>query len=120
MTTPLPPGTNPAGASLIISGAVKGVLLAGVAIDVLPWDGAQVGAVALALSGVFDVLLYFGIVRPRIAQATEDRAQAIADIAVEVDRGRHQALPPQGVPPVGELGIPDPRMRQPRRDDWGA
>ena len=85
--------TNPAGASALISGAVKGVLLALVAINLLPWDGEQVGAVALALSGVVDVILYLRVVRPGIQQQAEDQMYANKiDITTAVDLGVRQAL----------------------------
>lgn len=85
--------TNPAGASAIISSAVKGVLLALVAIKVLPWDGEQVGAVALALSGVVDALLYLRVVRPKLQEQAEEQAIVNKiDISAAVDQGVARAI----------------------------
>lgn len=83
-------GTNPAGAAALISNTAKVVLLALVSIHVLPWNDGQVATVVLALSGVIDVAVYFGWVRPRISAATEGRAIQLASTMSTVrDAGPH-------------------------------
>jgi len=56
---------NPAGAAAVISTTVKLILLALIAVDVVPYSEEQVAAITLAVSGVVDLLLYFGLIKPR-------------------------------------------------------
>jgi hypothetical protein len=64
-----------------------------VAVNVLPWTGDQVAAVALAVSAVVDCGLYFGLIHPRKAQPEledydepeEERSDITLGVETEVD-----------------------------------
>lgn len=64
---------NPTGYGAAISIAVKTVLVALVAVKVLPWDDAQITAVALAVAAVVDLAIFLGLIRPRVTPVSRPR-----------------------------------------------
>jgi hypothetical protein len=77
-------GTNPVGASAVLSGAVKLVLLALVSIGVVPWSNDQAAAVTLALSAIVDAALYLGWIRPHLQQQLRAAQDALPPGAVRL------------------------------------
>jgi hypothetical protein len=67
---------NPAGVGVVISAAVKAVLIAVAALGWVPLDEDAIASVTLAVAAVVDVLLYLGLVKPRV---NELQAQANAN-----------------------------------------
>ncbi|MBG6141148.1 hypothetical protein [Longispora fulva] len=60
------PALTPTALGAAISVAIKAVLLALVALRVLPLDDAQVAALVLAVAALADLGVYLGVVRPRV------------------------------------------------------
>lgn len=58
--------TDPTSYAALISTSVKTVLVALVAVGILPWNDATVGAVAVALAAVVDLAIFLGFIRPRV------------------------------------------------------
>src|SRR6185369_1005339 len=84
-TQPAPTsGTNAAGAGVILSTGIKAVLVALVSIHVLPWDGQQTAAVALALSSLIDIGMYFGWIRPSLSAQLAVAAASVPPGAISV------------------------------------
>ena len=57
---------NPTSVGATISVAVKSVLAALIAIGVIPWDDAQLTAIALAVATVVDLAVYLGLIKPHV------------------------------------------------------
>ena len=64
---------NPTGVGATISVAVKTILVALIAVGVLPWTDTQVSAVALAIAAVVDLAIYLRLIRPRVTPLTNPR-----------------------------------------------
>lgn len=74
-TTPTnPPASNPAGVGVVISAAVKAVLIALTALGLVPLDDNAIASVTLAVAAVVDVLIYLGLVKPRVNELREQAA----------------------------------------------
>lgn len=61
---------SPTGVAAMISVTVKTVLVALIAIGILPWTETQVSAVALAVAAIVDLAVYFGLIRPHVTTLT--------------------------------------------------
>lgn len=81
--------TNPVGAGVLISAAVKTTLLALAAVHVIPWDGEQIAIVTLAASSLADLGIYLGFIRPRLQQATEYQAEHRANEIIDALNLQH-------------------------------
>lgn len=71
--------TNPAGVGVVISAAVKAVLIALAALGWVPISDDAIAEVTLAVAAVVDVLLYFGLIKPavtRLQQAADHGSNA--------------------------------------------
>lgn len=66
--------TNPAGVGVVISAAVKAVLIALASLGLVPLDDDAIASVTLAVVAVVDVLLYFGLVKPGVTRLQEQAA----------------------------------------------
>lgn len=66
--------SNPAGVGVVISGAVKAVLIALASLGAVPLDDDAITSVTLAVAAVVDVLIYFGLVRPGVTRLQERAA----------------------------------------------
>lgn len=60
--------TNPAGVGVVISAAVKAVLIALAALGWIPLTDDAIAEVTLAVAAVVDVLLYFGLIKPGVTR----------------------------------------------------
>jgi hypothetical protein len=78
---------NPTGVGATISVTVKAVLVALIAIGLVPWNDGQVSAVALAVAAIVDLAVYLGLIKPHVADLTTRVSPA-----------------PSGQPPAGGLG----------------
>jgi hypothetical protein len=78
---------NPTGIGATISLAVKTVLIALMAIDVLPWDDAQITAVALAVAALVDLAVYLGLIRPRVTPVADPRTNDGTPLVPATDPG---------------------------------
>ena len=61
---------NPTGVGATISVTVKAVLVALIAIGVVPWNDGQVNALALAVAAVVDLAVYLGLIKPHVTDLT--------------------------------------------------
>lgn len=68
--------TNPAGVGVVVSSAFKTVLVALAALGWAPLDDTKIAAVTLAVAALVDVLVYFGLVKPKVNQLQAQAAQA--------------------------------------------
>ncbi|MGI5151384.1 hypothetical protein ACQEVC_34310 [Plantactinospora sp. CA-294935] len=85
-----PTNTNPAGVGVVVSVAVKAVLVALAAVGWVPITEDAIAEVTLAVAALADVLVYFGIVRPRVNQLKE---QVTGQVDLEQTQ---QYRPPHG------------------------
>lgn len=69
--------TNPAGVGVVISGAVKAVLIALASVGLIPFDDNAIASVTLAVAAVVDVLIYLGLVRPGVNRLQEQAATEV-------------------------------------------
>lgn len=65
--------SNPTGVAAVASTAVKAVLIALVAVGILPWDDATVAAVALAVAALVDLAIFLGIIRPKVTPVADPK-----------------------------------------------
>ena len=93
-------GTNAAGAGVILSTATKAVLVALVAVHVLPWNDGQTASVALAISALIDVFMYFGGIRPSLSAQLTAAAAAVPPGAVAVIPPPPAVVAVQVEPPI--------------------
>jgi hypothetical protein len=73
---------NPAGVGVIVSAAVKAVLIALSSLGAVPLNDDAIASVTLAVAAIVDVLLYFGLVKPGVNRLQEQAAtEAVAGSA---------------------------------------
>lgn len=68
--------TNPVGVGVVISAAVKAVLIALASLGLVPLDDDAIASVTLAVTAVVDVLIYFGLVKPAVTRLQQDATEA--------------------------------------------
>lgn len=66
--------TDPTRDAAVISTSTKAVLIALVAVGVLPWDDATITTVALAVAALVDLAIFLGLIRPRVTPTADPRA----------------------------------------------
>ena len=64
--------TNPAGVGVVVSAALKAVLIALAGLGWVPLDEDAIASVTLAVVAVVDVLLYFGLVKPGVTRLQQE------------------------------------------------
>ncbi|WP_018350936.1 hypothetical protein [Longispora albida] len=68
-----PATLTPTALGAAISVTTKAVLLALVALRLVPLDESQVAALVLAVAAVADLAVYLGVVRPRVTPVADPR-----------------------------------------------
>jgi len=66
MSTNTPTAPNPTVTGVIVSVTIKAVLLALAALGWVPIDDDAIAEVTLAIAAVADLLVYFGLIKPKV------------------------------------------------------
>lgn len=66
MSTTTPTAPNPTTTGVVVSVTIKAVLLALAALGWVPIDDDAIAEVTLAIAAVADLLVYFGLIKPKV------------------------------------------------------